>query len=71
LKDKHIFLLIKITYIHQKYSADIVTVVNNNCSWKRQIVNGISTQADRGPLSATITPVFQWHVVLANPSLEF
>ena len=21
-----------------------------------------------GPLSATITPVFQWHVVLANPS---
>uniref|UniRef100_A0A8C8J3K7 5'-3' exoribonuclease n=1 Tax=Oncorhynchus tshawytscha TaxID=74940 RepID=A0A8C8J3K7_ONCTS len=25
----------------------------------------------RGPLSATFTPVFQWHVVLANPSLSF
>uniref|UniRef100_A0A8C8MEA6 5'-3' exoribonuclease n=1 Tax=Oncorhynchus tshawytscha TaxID=74940 RepID=A0A8C8MEA6_ONCTS len=24
-----------------------------------------------GPLSATFTPVFQWHVVLANPSLSF
>ncbi|MGJ0280783.1 hypothetical protein ACQUZE_08830, partial [Streptococcus pyogenes] len=28
--------------------------------------NGISTKAYRGPLSATITPVFQWYVVLAN-----
>jgi fumarate reductase subunit D len=25
----------------------------------------------RGPLSATISPVLQWHVVLANPSLSF
>uniref|UniRef100_A0A673XEI2 Unconventional myosin-X-like n=1 Tax=Salmo trutta TaxID=8032 RepID=A0A673XEI2_SALTR len=35
--------------------VDVVNVVNDYCS----------------PLSATITPVFQWHVVLANPSLSF
>ena len=33
------FLSIKIT----EYSVDFVNVVNNYCSWKRQIVYGIST----------------------------
>jgi hypothetical protein len=28
---------------HQKYSEDIVNVVNEYCSWKRLIFNGIST----------------------------
>ena len=46
--------------MNQKYSVDIVNVVNDYCSW-----------VYRGPLSATITPVFQWHVVLANPSSSF
>ena len=57
--------------IDQKHSVDVVNVVNDYCSCKRLILNGISTEAYRGPLSATITPVFQWHVVLANPSLSF
>ena len=50
--------------IDQKYSVDIVYFL-------RQIFYGISTKAYRHPLSAIITPVFQWHVVLANPSLSF
>jgi hypothetical protein len=38
LKEKHIFCLLN----YQKYSVD-VNVVNDYCSWKRQICYGIST----------------------------
>jgi hypothetical protein len=68
LKEK-LFLPLKYHQIDQKYSVDIFNVVNDYCSWKLNIFYGISTLAYRGPLSATITPVFQLHVVLANTSL--
>ena len=71
LKEKLFFCPLKRHQIDQKYSVDIVNVVNDYCSWKRLILYGISTYAYRGPLSATITPVFQWHVVLANPTMSF
>jgi hypothetical protein len=40
----------KLAFAHQnnikltrnKYSVDLVNVVNDNCSWKQQIFNGIS-----------------------------
>ena len=69
--EEHIFCPLKYK-IDQKYSVDIVNVVNDHCSWKRLIYfDGISTQAYRVPLASTITSVFQWQVVLANPSLSF
>ena len=40
LKEKHIFCP---DQIDQKYSVDIVNVVNDYCSWKLWIFNGIST----------------------------
>ena len=36
------FCPLKYNLIDQKYSVDIVNVVNDYCSWKRQILNGIS-----------------------------
>ena len=61
-----LFLSIK---IDQKYKVDIVNVVIDYCSWKRLIF--MEYLHTVGPFSETITPVFQWHVVLANPCLLF
>ncbi|CDQ71159.1 unnamed protein product [Oncorhynchus mykiss] len=43
------------------------------CSWKWQIflMEYLHRRTERGPLSATVTPVFQWQVVLANPKNPF
>jgi hypothetical protein len=70
LKEKHFFCPLK-HKIGQKYSVDIVNVVNDYCSWKQQIFLWNIYIGVQRPLSSTITPVFQWHVVLANPSLSF
>jgi hypothetical protein len=42
-KEKQIFCSIKLHQIDPKYSADIVNVVNDYCSWKWHIFYGIST----------------------------
>ena len=44
LKEKHIFCPLKYHLIDQKYSVDIVNVVNDYCSWKRQILLSSSVQ---------------------------
>jgi hypothetical protein len=38
LKEKHVFLSIKKHQIDQKYSVDMVNVVNDYCSWKQLIL---------------------------------
>ena len=42
---------LKLHQIDQKYSIDIVYVVNDYCSWKRQTFYGISTYLPRMPAS--------------------
>jgi hypothetical protein len=43
VKEKHIFCPLKYHKIDQKYSVDIVNVVNDYCKWKLIIFYGIST----------------------------
>ena len=38
--------------------------------WKWLIFNGMSTHLYRILFSATITPMVQWHTVIANPSMS-
>jgi hypothetical protein len=71
LKERDIFCTLKQHQIDLKYSVDIVNVVNDYCSWKRLIFMEYLYIGVQRPLSANITPVFQWHIVLANPSLSF
>lgn len=42
LKEKHAFVQLKYHFSHQKYSLDIVNVVNDSYSWKLMIIHGIS-----------------------------
>ena len=41
LKEKHIFVHLKWHQIDQKYSVDIVNVVNDYCSWKQLIFKNL------------------------------